>query len=171
MTSIVAANTTSEQAMLIDNWTARKTEDNKVSVIDVIADVTKKSYKYASNLYKKLIHEERIPQCEDRALAPRTDLRASSNPGNTRNPCTGFARTSQLTPVATVAEMVEIVWQLPGTADFRRNCARDCRFQKRSCAKARLEKSLKKLDELQKGALAKNQAIQQPKNRIKPARK
>jgi hypothetical protein len=141
-------------------------------ISDVIEEMLlREGNEKASNLYKKLIHEERIPQCEDRALAPRTDLRASSNPGNTRNPCTGFARTSQLTPVATVAEMVEIVWQLPGTADFRRNCARDCRFQKRSCAKARLEKSLKKLDELQKGALAKNQAIQQPKNRIKPARK
>ena len=29
----------------------------------------------------------------------------------------------QETPVATAAQMVEIVWQLPGTAEFRRNCA------------------------------------------------
>ena len=35
----------------------------------------------------------------------------------------GGPRGNQLTPVATAAEMVEIVWQLPGTADFRRNCA------------------------------------------------
>ena len=28
------------------------------------------------------------------------------------------------TPVATVAEMVQTIWQLPGTAEFRRNCAK-----------------------------------------------
>jgi hypothetical protein len=108
--------------MLINNWTARKTDDNKVSVVDVIADVTKKNYKYASNLYKKLVQEERVPQCEDRALAPRQHSLASSNPGSqtTRR---GGSRRHELTPVATAAEMVEIVWQLPGTADFRRNCA------------------------------------------------
>ena len=28
------------------------------------------------------------------------------------------------TPVATAAEMVDIIWELPGTAEFRRNCAK-----------------------------------------------
>ena len=36
----------------------------------------------------------------------------------------GFSRAAQETPVATAVEMVEIVWQLPGTAEFRKNCAR-----------------------------------------------
>ena len=98
MTNIVAANTTSEQPMLIDSWTARKTEDNKVSVIDVIADVTQKNYKYASNLYKKLIQEERVPQCEDRALAPRQHSLASSNPGCQTTRRGGFSLRGLLSP-------------------------------------------------------------------------
>ena len=120
MTSIVASEITAERPMLSDNWTARKTDDNKVSVIDVIADVSKKNYKYASNLYKRLVHEGRITQCESRALAPRA---VSPNVGPIKGQAKGFSSALQLTPVATAAEMVEIVWQLPGTADFRRNCA------------------------------------------------
>ena len=31
-----------------------------------------------------------------------------------------------LSPVATAAEIIEIIWQLPGPCEFRRNCARVC---------------------------------------------
>ena len=47
----------------------------------------------------------------------------SPNVGPIKGQGKGFSSALQLTPVATAAEMVEIVWQLPGTADFRRNCA------------------------------------------------
>ena len=120
MTSIVASEIVAAQPMLIDNWTARKTDDNKVSVVDVIADVTKKSNNYAAQLYKRLLAEERVPECEVRALAARKYSLATA-PSCSQTTRRGGPRGNQLTPVATAAEMVEIVWQLPGTADFRRN--------------------------------------------------
>ncbi len=95
--------------LTLDQWDARCTEDGKVSVLDVIADVTGKNAHYASNVYRDLVREERAPDCEKRSLPPRSD---------------SFTGVAQPTPVATAAEMVQIVWQLPGTAEFRRNCAR-----------------------------------------------
>ena len=95
--------------LALDQWDARCTEDGKVSVLDVIADVTGKNAHYASNVYRDLVREERAPDCEKRSLPPRSG---------------SFTGVAQPTPVATAAEMVQIVWQLPGTAEFRRNCAR-----------------------------------------------
>jgi len=108
--------------LTLDQWDARRTEDGKVSVIDVIADVTGKTPHYASNVYNDLVREERVPECEKRSLPPRSSCLASWISGSQRIQ-RGGARVDQETPVATAAEMVEIVWQLPGTADFRRNCA------------------------------------------------
>ena len=109
--------------LTLDQWDARRTEDGMVSVIDVIADVTGKTAHYASNVYNDLVREERVPDCEKRSLPPRSHLSVSRNPGHTQRRSGGFSCAVQPTPVATAAEMVEIVWQLPGTADFRRNCA------------------------------------------------
>ena len=108
----------------IDTWDAWRTEDGRVSVTDVIADITAKTHRYASNVYRDMVREERVPECDVRPLPPRSHLNASSNSGHTTRRSRGFSRTAQYTPVATAAEMVEIVWQLPGTAEFRRNCAR-----------------------------------------------
>ena len=46
----------------------RKTEDGKVSVVDVIAQVKKCTTKCASEAYKRLLVEERVPECEVRIL-------------------------------------------------------------------------------------------------------
>ena len=42
----------------LDNWDARRTEDGKVSVVDVIADVTGKKHHYAAVIYNRLLDEE-----------------------------------------------------------------------------------------------------------------
>ena len=107
----------------LDTWDARRIEDGKVSVVDVIADVTGKKHHYAAVFYNRLLDEERIPECEMRPLPSRgnslvvtkSDLQRSRR---------GGPKWFRPTPVATAAEMVEIIWQLNGTAEFRRNCAR-----------------------------------------------
>ena len=85
----------------VDTWDARRTEDGRVSVIDVIADITGKTHHYASNVYRDLVREERVPECEVRSLPPRSHLNASSNSGHTTRRSRGFSRTAQYTPVAT----------------------------------------------------------------------
>ena len=42
----------------------RKTETGKISVIDVISQIKSCSNKYASEVYKRLLEEERVPVCE-----------------------------------------------------------------------------------------------------------
>ena len=108
--------------LTLDQWDVRRTEDNKVSVVDVIADVRAVGHDYAAQLYRRLLSEERVPQCEVRRLPPRAHSMASAE-NTLQRIGRGGARAAQETPVATAAEMVEIVWQLPGTAEFRRNCA------------------------------------------------
>ena len=123
MTPFTSSDLTAQGGQLnLDTWDARRTEDGRVSVIDVIADVTGKTHRYASNVYRDLVREERVPECEVRPLPPRSSSLASWNSGSQRVQ-RGGARFDQETPVATAAEMVEIIWQLPGTAEFRRNCA------------------------------------------------
>ena len=112
-----------EDQLTLDNWDARRTHDNKVSVIDVIADVRSVSYDHAAHIYRRLLSEERVPECEKRLLPPRAHLSVSTPGATARRRSGGFSGIAQSTPVATAAEMVEIVWQLPGTAEFRRNCA------------------------------------------------
>ena len=90
-----------------------------MSVVDVIAGVRSVTHNYAAQLYQRLLREERVPHCEVRPLPPR-QVTAGGSPQRIHR---GGARVAQETPVATAAEMVEIVWQLPGTAEFRRNCA------------------------------------------------
>ncbi len=57
----------------IDTWDARRTNDNKISVIDVIADVRNVKHHYAAVLYNRLLDEERVQACEMRPLPPRGD--------------------------------------------------------------------------------------------------
>ena len=58
---------------MIGDITARRTYDGKVSVVDVIADVTKKNFNYAAKMYRRLLEEERVPHCECRVLDPRAN--------------------------------------------------------------------------------------------------
>ena len=90
----------------------RKTEDGKVSVVDVIAEIKHCSAKYASEAYKRLLAEERVPECETR-------LMMSAKIGRQN-------RSQYATPIATAAEITEIIWQLPGASEFRKNCAKVC---------------------------------------------
>ena len=90
----------------------RKTEDGKVSVVDVIAEIKHCSAKYASEAYKRLLAEERVPECETR-------LMMSAKIGRQN-------RSHYATPIATAAEITEIIWQLPGASEFRKNCAKVC---------------------------------------------
>ena len=87
----------------------RKTEDGKVSVVDVIAQVKGCSAKYATEAYKRLLVEERVPDCEIRPLM-------SANIGRQN-------RSHYPTPIASSAERTQIIWQLPGANEFRKNCA------------------------------------------------
>ena len=84
----------------IDTCDARRTEDGRVSVIDVIADITGKTHRYASNVYRDLVREERVPECEVRPLPPRSSSLASWNSGSQRVQ-RGGVRVDQQTPVAT----------------------------------------------------------------------
>ena len=68
----------------LDNRTARKAPDNRVSVIDVISQITGKSHRYASNLYNRLVSEERVTQCVFRHMPPRDDLSVSRKKGHTQ---------------------------------------------------------------------------------------
>ena len=104
---------------MIGDITARRTYDGKVSVVDVIADVTKKNFNYAAKMYRRLLEEERVPHCECRVLDPRVEF-ITETEITTKGVGRGNASGHQ-TPVATVHEMVEIIWQLPGTADFRKS--------------------------------------------------
>ncbi len=45
------------------SWSVRKTKDGRVSVVDVVAAVTGKSSHYAAKAYRRLVAEERVPQC------------------------------------------------------------------------------------------------------------
>ena len=104
-------------------WTARKTADNRVSVIDVIAHVRGVTTKHATLMYKRLCEEDRAPICERATLPARGDSLwvREYDPQRTGR---GGSQYNREGPVATAAEMVEIIWALPGNAEFRRNCAR-----------------------------------------------
>ena len=84
----------------IDTWDARRTEDGRVSLIDVIADITGKSPRYASNVYRDLVREERVPECEKCSLPPRSSSLASCN-SRSQGVQRGGVRVDQQTPMAT----------------------------------------------------------------------
>ena len=90
----------------------RKTEDGKVSVLDVIAQMKNCTQHYASKMYRRLVEEERVPDCEIRSLMSAK--------------CGRQNRSHYPTPVASAAEITQIIWQLPGASEFRKNCANVC---------------------------------------------
>ena len=104
--------TTTVPIAVMDLSRVRKTEDGKVSVIDVISQIKKCTNKYASDVYKRLLAEERVPNCESRILTSAKIGRQN--------------RSEYATPIASAAEIIEVIWQLPGAADFRKNCAKVC---------------------------------------------
>ena len=112
--------TTTVPIAVMDLSRVRKTEDGKVSVIDVISEVKKCQAHYAAQLYKRLLSEERVPHCEVRNIVQRTS--ESTVAGSARTTC----RPNYLTPIASAAEIIEVIWQLPGAAEFRKNCAKVC---------------------------------------------
>ena len=59
--------------MDMSSWTARKTPDNKVSVVDVIAHIRGVTTKYAATMYRRLCDEDRVPKCATEPLPPRAD--------------------------------------------------------------------------------------------------
>ena len=118
----------SDVVMDVSSWTARKTQDNKVSVVDVIAHIRGVTTKHANTMYKRLCDEDRVPNCAIERLPPRAQslgVTACIPQHSSHNPKRrgGFTY-EQEGPVATAVEMVEIIWALPGNAEFRRNCAR-----------------------------------------------
>jgi hypothetical protein len=94
----------------------RKTEDGKVAVVDVIAQIKNCTQHYAAKAYRRLLEEERVPECEVRSIA-----HIASERSGTKCP-----RPTTSTPIATAAEITEIIWQLPGASEFRKNCAKVC---------------------------------------------
>ena len=112
--------------MDLATWTARTTPDNKVSVVDVIAHVRGVTTKHAAMMYRRLCDEDRAPKCELQHLPPRCNTLgdAGGYPQSNNPKRRGGFTHEQAGPVATAAEMVEIIWALPGNTDFRRNCAR-----------------------------------------------
>ena len=108
--------TTTAPTAIMDLSKVRKTTDGKVSVIDVISQIKKCTANYAAQVFQRLLSEERVPNCEVRNIAQRTPERSTAK-------CT---RPSTSTPIASAAEIIEVIWQLPGAADFRKNCAKVC---------------------------------------------
>ena len=47
----------------------RKTEEGKVSVLDVVAQMKNCTQNYVAHRYKRLVEEERVPDCEMRSIA------------------------------------------------------------------------------------------------------
>ena len=86
----------------------RKTLDGLVSVYDVIAAVKGCSSSVASNVYLRLLREERVPEFPKFRFISETTKR-----GGNRLP----------TPVADVRGIVKLIFALPGKYTFRRECA------------------------------------------------
>ena len=76
-----------------------KTEDGKVSVVDVIAQIKQRKGDYAGQVYRRLLDEERVPKCETRNIAHIASEGSSAK-------CT---RPTTSTPIATAAEITEII--------------------------------------------------------------
>ena len=103
---------TSAPLAAMDLSKVRKTEDGKVSVVDVIVQLKKCTGNHAAQVYTRLLEEERVPECEARFLTSAKSGRQN--------------RSEYQTAIATASEINEIIWQLPGTSEFRRNCAKVC---------------------------------------------
>ena len=96
--------------------TARHTLESppRVSVYDVIAAAKGCSANAAGMVFRRLLQAGLVPQCADVTQnLIHTDRLNQDSHGGPRRPVV----------VATAAEMVQILWALPGSSEFRKNCA------------------------------------------------
>ena len=93
--------TTTVPIAIMDLSRVRKTEDGKVSVVDVISQIKKCSANYAAQVYQRLLSEERVPTCEVRNIAQRTAEGSTAR----------CSRPSISAPIASAAETIEVIWQ------------------------------------------------------------
>ena len=100
--------------MDLDFAKCRKTSEGLVSVIDVIAAVKKCDHHYAAKTYKRLLDEDRVPETP---MHPHGSLARFL--GGTKSPLVRGIAARNLTPVATTAQLVDIIWELPGAREFR----------------------------------------------------
>jgi hypothetical protein len=94
---------------------ARKTQDGKISVTDVIMMVKKCTRNSASRILRQLRNEERIPELELIIFGANIDEAglASSSWGGSRHP----------EAAADARQIVQVIWALPGDSAFRRKSA------------------------------------------------
>jgi len=95
---------------------ARRTaeEPPRVSVYDVIAAAKGCDGNIAGEVFRRMLQSGTIPKCEE---VPQSLIQANCLNQTSR----GGARKPVV--VATAEEIVQILWALPGTNEFRKNCA------------------------------------------------
>ena len=92
----------------------RRTEHGKVSVVDVTAQVKNCKGGYAAQAYRWLFDEERVSKCEMRCIAHATPERSDAK----------FTRPTTSTPIATAAEVTEIIGSCLALQNFARTAQR-----------------------------------------------
>ena len=106
----------SDQIITLENLSqvARQTTERppRVSVYDVIAAAKGCDGNHAGMLFRRMLVAGAVPNCEE---VPQTLLQAACMDQGQH----GGARKPVL--VATAQEMVQILWALPGTNEFRKN--------------------------------------------------
>ena len=105
---------------------ARKTAETppRISVVDAIAVAKGCSTDYAAQVFRRLVAEDRVPPC---AEVPRNMVTANCSDEelvDTGSQHRGGNRKNIV--VASVEEMVQILWALPGQSAFRRHCSLIC---------------------------------------------
>ena len=95
------------------SWPTRTTSDGRFSILDVIAEVTGKSRESASQLHRRLVKEKQVPPAD---MCPLKSSTVRYGPGK----ASYRVVRSRPMAVATVAEMSEILSQLPSAT-----CAAD----------------------------------------------
>jgi len=95
---------------------ARKTNEvpPRVSVYDVIATAKSCDGKVAGQTFRRMLEARTVPECEE---VSQNLLQADCS----NQMAHGGARKPVL--VATAEEIVQILWALPGTSEFRKNSA------------------------------------------------
>lgn len=96
---------------------ARRTNEKppRISVYDVIAATKKCDVHDAGKYFRRMLLTGIVPTCEE--VPPQNLIHADGANRNSH----GGAR--KFVVVATAHEMVQILWALPGTNEFRKNCA------------------------------------------------
>ena len=110
-----------DQAITLESLThtARKTTEvpARVSVVDVIAVAKGCDIRYAAEMFRRMLRAGNVPEGEEvpQSLVDANCVHqdAPVQHGGNRKPVL----------VASAQEVVQILWALPGSYDFRRNCA------------------------------------------------